>query len=125
MKIEFMVEGTPTSKFSKVNDVAWKILFQQEMIRVFAENDVAYLMPQEISLKFYFKAQQGEMQDSPFYNKPDIDNLTKNVLDICYGGKYSEFVPGGDQTIWKLSAEKRFSDTDSYTEITIVGIPFA
>jgi Holliday junction resolvase RusA-like endonuclease len=124
MEINFIVYGIPQSKFSKVDDIAWHILFRNEFDKTLKDKNCSYLYPQEVNLKFFFYDKNPLLLDRPHNKKPDIDNCLKNVLDIMYHYQREapSFITKGDQSVWKVSAEKRFTDCESYTEITVKGI---
>lgn len=59
------------------------------------------------------KRKRAEMDGQPHQQRPDVDNLTKAILDALR--------PDGDAAVWQLSAEKRWAQSGG-VEITVAPI---
>lgn len=122
MELNFTIYLEPISfQTSKSHIKAWQILCQQEYLKVLRNHNITQFFPQELEATFYFKNADVSLNEQPYYQKPDLDNLCKVLMDCLCRNVDIKYLTRGDQSIYKLTLQKLWSDTDSRIEIILKG----
>lgn len=132
MKLALIIPGVPQpaqrprfTKFGIVYDAQKKLKdFMREDLILWTEGRKPLLDPIEIELEFYMpipasysKKKQREFRNSYHTKKPDLDNLTKLILDVC-----NKIVFWDDSQICSIRAFKTYA-IEPKTVIRIFTLP--
>jgi Holliday junction resolvase RusA-like endonuclease len=95
-------------KYRRWADAARAFATRQRFDFPEAGASIHYRIPMPAS---WSKRKRVRMEGAPHQQKPDVDNLTKAIMDAL--------LPGGDERVWHLAGQRKTWAVEGSVEITV------